>query len=93
MKTTTLFAVFVFLVSLTFIGSIFSVQGLDGDLPSASQFPDEITVSNAIPTMVTVITISLGLLPSPTGVLWFDLIIYGGLSLVLIVGGRKLLPV
>jgi hypothetical protein len=82
MRTSVLFSVLMFLIGLAFVGSFFNIQGLGGDLPTAEQ------ISSGNPAAL--LQLAQGLVPSPTGVLWFDLIL-GGLSAVLVIGAYRIL--
>lgn len=82
MKTSTLFTVFVFLVGLSLTGSYFDIQGLDDDIPSTTD------LASGSPTAY--VGLVEALIPSPTGVLWFDLIIFAGLTMILTVGGYRI---
>lgn len=89
MKTNTLFSVFIFLISLTLVGSFFKVEGLNQDLPTASALTSSLSGEAILGDPFILFDLVSSLIPSPTGVQWFDLMIFAGFSLMLVIAGAK----
>lgn len=82
MSTGLLMILLVLLISMSLVSSFLGVGGIGGNLPSPSQL--------ASGNPQSYIDLLSALIPSPTGVLWFDLFL-GILTVAVVVGGYRIL--